>query len=178
MPLKASRRQARAYQLNLEGGADEVTPRKQRFDEEHRHQVLLFDRRLQFLEKYPDLRWMFSTLNGIYIPPALLDRAKDAGLIRGVFDVFLPIGRRDRDGTHACGLAIEVKKLKDWRPSKEQKEWAARLVQAGWRVYFCPGAVDAWRCVASYLGISGQDHWASDLQKQEEYIRLLANPQI
>lgn len=177
MALRATKRQARMYQLNLEGGADEVKQkRKPPFKEEHRHQVLLFTRRLQLMDRYPDLRWMFSTLNGIYIPPALLKEATDAGLIRGVFDVFLPISRRDRDGTHACGLAMDLKKLKGGSASKEQLEWAARLVASGWRVYFPAGAVDAWRCVACYLGITGRDHWAPDLQQQEEYIRLLAQP--
>ena len=57
MPVRATKRQARAYQLNLDGGADEVKPkRKPAFNEEHRHQVLLFDRRLQLMDRYPDLR--------------------------------------------------------------------------------------------------------------------------
>jgi hypothetical protein len=175
MPVRATKRQARAYQLNLEGGADEVKQkRKPAFREEQRHQVLLFTRRLQLMEKYPDLRWMFSTLNGIYIPPALLKEAIDAGLTRGVFDVFLPISRHDRDGTHSCGLAMDLKKLKGGAASKEQLEWAARLVQSGWRVYFPEGVVQAWWILSAYLGIQGPDNFARDLQQQEEYIRLLA----
>jgi len=175
--MRATRKQARTYQLNLDGGADEVKEKRAKsLNEEHRHQVLLFTRRLQLMDKYPDIRWMFSTLNGIYIPPALLKGAIDAGLIRGVFDVFLPICRRDRDGTHSCGLAIDLKKLKGGSASKEQLEWAKRLVESGWRVYFPAGVVDAWRVVCCYLGISGRDHWAPDLQQQEEYIRLLADP--
>ncbi len=66
MPLKvATAKQAKVYQLNLDGGKVEVKQKKPRVYEEAEQQALYFSWLRQMEPKYPALRWIFSTLNGL-----------------------------------------------------------------------------------------------------------------
>jgi hypothetical protein len=172
--MRATRKDARAYQLNLSGGKEEAAPKRRLNNEEAQHQALLFVNRLLMLQKYPVLRWLFATLNGLFIPRHLLAKAVEAGMAKGILDLWYPVRRIEEDGTVYCGLAMDLKKLKDGRATKEQKEWAAHLAANGWRVYFPEGVVDAWRCLCCYAGISGEDHIAAEMVAHEDFIRRMS----
>ena len=169
--MRATRKDVKAYQLNLSGGKEEAPPKRRRNNEEAQHQALLFVNRLLMLGKYPFLRWLFATLNGLFIPPHLLAKAVEAGMAKGILDLWFPVRRIDPDGRVWSGLAMDLKRLEGGRPTKEQREWADHLVANGWVVFFPAGVVDAWRCLCCYVGISGEDHLAVELAAREDYIR-------
>jgi hypothetical protein len=173
--VKATKQQAKIYQQTLDGGLEEAKPKRKHSNEEAQHQALLFAWRRDYVETYPALRWLFATLNGVFMPPHIRAKAIEAGMAQGILDLFLLFPYEDAT-TRYCGLAMDLKRLKGARPSAEQLEWAAHLVQAGWLVLFPAGAVDAWRCLCCYLGINGDDHWARELQAREELIRLMNQP--
>lgn len=97
---------------------------------EHLHQVTLFDyfRHPLVLKKYPDADILFSTLNGVRLSKAQAGKAKAAGMLAGVYDVWLPVRRGD-----CPGLLIEMK-FGDGRLSKEQKWFRGRMLEQGWLV--------------------------------------------
>ncbi len=169
--LRVNRQQAKSYQLNIDGGTDEVTTKRRKNNAEEQAQTLIFQERDTQALKYPALLWLFSTLNGVFLPPGLVKRVKGAGLTEGVPDMLLPVERIDQDGTRYAGLAIELKKKKNAYPTPKQREWLQHLAANGWRAYVCHGATDAWHTICSYLGISGAtDHWNRPLQRQAEQI--------
>jgi hypothetical protein len=173
--LRMNKRDAvKLFQLTIDGGAEVVKTRRKPRNEEAQHQAALFRERNLLEAKYPQLRFVFSTLNGLFIPPHLLARAQEAGLAKGILDVWGPIRRYDaEEGVGWSGIVIDVKKLKGGRPSPEQLEWAAHLVANGYRVYFPAGALEAWRILCCYLNISGEDHIARQLEHQVEIIAKL-----
>lgn len=174
--LRATKAVARMYQLTIDGQAEEVTPKKRpRDNEEEREQALLFARRKEYLEKYPDLRYLFATLNGVYIPRPYLSRVVASGLVAGVLDVWLPVARRNEDGTLCPGVIMDMKKPKKGRPSSDQLRWAEQLTACGFRVFFPTSALEAWWILCCYLGISGPDHIAADLERQSELGRIRAS---
>ena len=77
--------------------------------------------------KYPELRLMYSTLNGVRLPLGLARKCKAAGLIAGVPDIVLPCARA---GFH--GLYLELK-VGDNYPTKAQREFMALLEGQGYR---------------------------------------------
>jgi hypothetical protein len=154
--MRATNREAKLYQLNLEGGADQVAT-KPRDNEEEREQTALFDLREARVERYPDLAFLYATLNGVFIPTALKSRISRAGLTAGVPDLWLPLSRDPWKG-----LVIDLKSHTG-RPTREQRTWMERLIKEGWRGYFCGGVEnwlspceEAWYCICAYLEISGE----------------------
>ncbi len=176
MAIHVTAAEARAYQLNLDGEAEEVTPKPQRNHEEETAQIALFTIRKIRVERYPDLRWMYSTLNGIYIPKPLLRQVAAAGLTPGVLDIRIDVPHVDPNGTHWAGLCLDLK-AKDGTPSKEQLAWADQLIACGIRTHFCKGdkkagyspLQDAWWTIANYLNITGPDNFNAHLTPNEQY---------
>jgi len=112
--------QAKAYQLTLEGERQEiVAPKPTRGNEEERTQIALFAIRRVRVATYPDLRWLYATLNGIYVPPALLKQVAAAGLTKGVLDLRLDVPHTEPDGTRWSGLCIDLK-ARTGKPTPEQ----------------------------------------------------------
>lgn len=175
MALKVTKQQAKIYQLRLDGSeADVVKPaRAPRNNEEEREQALLFQRRDDYQGEYPILEYLFSTLNGVYLPPALKKRVSASGLTKGVLDIMLNCERVDADGQQWNGLAMDMKAWKG-RPTPEQLAFASHLARQHWRVYFPVGSLEAWHILCCYLGIAGRDHVAADMEARSEYLRLLA----
>jgi len=164
----------RAVQHTLDGTVDEVEEeKKKRKREEALHQAALMANREVMDAKYARLRFLFATLNGIYMPPAIRARALEAGMAAGILDMFYMVRRIDPDGKVWSGLAMDLKVLSGGYASKDQREWAAHLIEQGWRVYFPAGVMDAWWSLCAYEGISGEDNWAEDLQRVEESIRRM-----
>jgi hypothetical protein len=46
-------------------------------------------------KKHPHLRFIFSTHNGLPLSGKVLARAIEAGLVRGILDIWCPIRRED-----------------------------------------------------------------------------------
>jgi len=174
--MRATRAQVKEYQLNLSGGAEEVTTRRKAVHEEAMHQAALMAHRGEMQETYPNLRFLFSTLNGIFMPPHIRAKAIEAGLAKGILDLWYPRARIAQDGKITrvyTGLAMDLKRLKGGRPTPEQLEWAAHLKEQGWLVLFPAGCVEAWRCLCAFEGITGEDHIAAALVEREGVIRRM-----
>jgi hypothetical protein len=169
--MRASRAQVKEYQLNLTGGMEEVTKRRKPVHEEAMHQAALMAHRAELQEAYPNLRFLFSTLNGLFMPPHIRARAIEAGMAKGILDLFYMVRRVEADGNVFSGLVMDLKRLKGGRPTPEQLEWSSHLAEQGYRVYFPSGCVEAWRILCCYQGISGRDHIAEGLVQREESIR-------
>lgn len=167
--MRATKQQVKTYQLNLAGGADEAEQeKKKRRKEEAMHQAALMAHCRVKLATYPNLEYLFATLNGIFMPPHIRAQAVEAGLAPGILDLWYPV----RQEPYA-GLVMELKKLKDGRPSTKQKQWAAHLSKQGFLVVFPAGCVEAWRVLCCYEGIVGADHIARELVAQEDGIRRM-----
>ena len=161
MSLRVSRQQAKVLQLRIDGGADDITPRRRR-NVEQEMQEDLFARVEQFAPEHPALGRLFATLNGVFLTQRAKDLAEAAGMRRGVLDLWLPVARA---GYH--GLAMDIKS-RTGRPSRDQLEWARWLSQDGWLVSFPGSSREAWRTICCYLDIAGRAHSAPDWWPRDE----------
>jgi hypothetical protein len=84
---------------------------------EHQEQVLIFKWAAMNERFYPQLAYMFSTLNGVRLRIGQAKKMKDAGNKRGVPDIILPYANDDYNG-----LFIELKVGKN-KLSVEQKDY-------------------------------------------------------
>jgi len=111
---------------------------------EHGEQSLVIAWANRHAEQYPVLRWLYSSLNGIFIPAPIHIRAKiinhmkAEGMKKGVADLCLPMARH---GFH--GLYIEMKRNDGGVLSKEQKDFLAFLEQQGYYGAVCNGYNEA-----------------------------------
>lgn len=112
---------------------------------EHAEQVVIFKWARLSENKYPFLKYMYSTLNGVRLNMGQARRAKASGNKRGVPDIVLPY---PSDGYH--GLYIELKIPGNY-PSKEQKEYIAYLNRVGYFAVACYGADDAIQTINNYI---------------------------
>ena len=93
--------------------------------------------------RFPELRWLHSSLNGIFIPGNPITRAriinhmKNEGMKNGIPDLFLPVARR---GYH--GLYVEMKTEKG-RPTPEQNEFLEFADAQGYLDKVCVGYEEA-----------------------------------
>ena len=92
-------------------------------------QCAVFGWRQNQLSIYPELKYLFSTLNGVRISIGVATKMKRAGMTRGVLDIWLPARREPY-----CGLVIELKVGRN-TPSEEQLDWIAYLNSQGY--YAC-----------------------------------------
>ncbi len=162
-------------QLTIEGQAEPAgTQEKEKRDNpEQRVQIAVFAKRRVLLPRYPQLRYLYATLNGIYIPPALLQQIAEAGLVKGVLDLRMDAEHVEEGGRHWAGLCIDVK-AEEGRPTPEQLDWAAQLWKIGIRAYFCGGEKrfgltplqDVMYTIFAYAGIAGEP---AELTPGEEY---------
>lgn len=116
---------------------------------EYDHQCRLFQWARENMDRYPALKWMFATLNGVRLTPGTRVKASKQGMTKGVLDVWLvyPAG--------GCpGMAFELKYGRG-KPTAEQAEWLEHLQACGWNV----GVYYTWREAAAgimeYLGGEG-----------------------
>lgn len=134
-------------------------PRARRVDHEHREQSLVFQWAALWEHEIPELKYLFSTLNGVRLSPGLAGKAKAAGMKRGVPDIFLDVpmavaGRGAPGSYH--GLRIELKALQSdgyaGKPTPEQVDWLKQLSGRGYCCRVCVGAEDAESVIRWYLG--------------------------
>ena len=96
--------------------------------------------------KWPELRNMIHIPNGGKRSKAEAARFRAMGVRAGVSDIFLPAAR---GGAH--GLWIELKRVRDGRPSKAQKDWIEDMRKAGYAAEVCKGWAEAADVITRYL---------------------------
>jgi hypothetical protein len=116
-----------------------------RQDLEHHEQVILF----KWLEQYASthILWgnIFAIPNGGHRHFSVARKLKAEGVRKGVPDIFCAAP------TERCaGLFIEMK-IKPNRPSADQKDWLARLEDAGYRTEVCYSFEDAQVLIVSHM---------------------------
>ena len=115
-------------------------------DDEHAHQVALFQWADNVRRQFPELRWLFAVPNGGQRSARTAARLKAEGVRRGVPDVLLDVPRA---GYH--GLRIELKKPGRHSVSSEQREWIAGYQERGYRAEVCIGWIAARALIVEYL---------------------------
>ncbi len=98
--------------------------------------------------KYPDLRWLVASLNGVRLTVGVRTKAKKSGMNRGFPDLQLPV----RNNIYS-GLFIEMKRKDGGSISKDQKLWIKHLKSQGYCVKVCRGHIEAKDLIKKYLGI-------------------------
>lgn len=112
---------------------------------EFQMQCSLFNWASLFSRKYPALRLLRGSMNGVHLTAAQAGKAKAAGLLKGEHDITLPVAR---GGYH--GLSIELKAGKN-KPTPEQIEYGERLKEEGWYVTYSWDWQDAADIIQKYL---------------------------
>lgn len=142
---------ARQATLNLE---------PELLSEEDEHAAVM-DWAIRHEHEYPDLDLLYHIPNGgsrsaVYLPGVGCKghrislegrRLKRLGVKPGVPDLHLPVSRQ---GYHS--LYIEMKRVRDYRVSEDQRAVIDRLRAKGNRVEICAGFEAAKRVLIDYLG--------------------------
>lgn len=97
-------------------------------------------------KKWPELRWLHASNNGVRVPIGTAIKMKKAGMKAGIPDLALPCSRV---GYH--GLYIEMKRVKGGRVDPEQEVCHAFLRDAGYHVVVCKGWEAAKAEILDYL---------------------------
>jgi len=113
---------------------------------EYVEQANIFGRAQIYCAKYPELKFLNGSLNGVRLPIGLAVKCKKIGMRRGYPDIFLPVKR----GPYS-GLFIELKRVRGGQISKEQRDWREFLISQGYQHRFCRGADEAWAVILEYL---------------------------
>lgn len=93
----------------------------------------------------PGIELMSSSLNGVRLSKAQAGKAKAAGMLKGEWDIRLPVPR----GSHV-GLLIEMK-IKPNKPTDEQIWYGDEMRREGWATFVCYEWTDAVRVITHYL---------------------------
>lgn len=115
---------------------------------EEADQIAIFQWRRLMVPKYPELRWLHASLNGVPLSPGLAAKMRALGMTAGIADVFLPVAR----GGYS-GLYIELKRAKGVLSdlSSAQKEFVEFVSAQGFRAEWCKGWEAAVRLITDYL---------------------------
>lgn len=121
---------------------------KNRVPTEFEEQTKIFYWSKIYQSKYPVLKYLNSSLNGIRLTQGQARKAKMAGLMSGYPDIFLPYNNGKFNG-----LFIELKRQKKSvsRVSEEQKDFIIFLNKQGFFACVCYGAEDAINTITAYL---------------------------
>ena len=125
---------------------------------EHTEQCALIQWAAYASAEFPELRWLHSSLNGARLGPAQAGKAKAAGMVAGVADLFLPVAfrntkRNGEPGYH--GLYIEMK-IKGGKQSPKQKAFEAFVVGQGYRYVLAWSWHEAAAAVLNHLGATDE----------------------
>ena len=115
------------------------------FSSEYDNQKALFEWAKLNENKYPELKLLNASLNGVRMRIGQAMKAKRAGMKKGYPDIFLPVARGDYHG-----LFIELK-VKGNYPTKEQKWWLNELKKQGYKACVCYGFEEARQTILNYL---------------------------
>jgi len=112
---------------------------------EYLNQCAVFDWALRSQAKYPHLRFLHASLNGVKLTMGQAIKAKRSGMKKGVPDICLPF--RALEFTQ---LFIEMKHGKN-KQTKEQKEFMQFLVQGGSYYSVAYSALEAIATIQKYV---------------------------
>jgi hypothetical protein len=98
------------------------------------------------LVKWPELRLLKGSLNGVKLTIGQATKAKRSGMVRGWPDIQLPVPRNGFNG-----LFIELKKLGGRNPDPHQEEMLHLLAEYGNACYCCKGSEAAIETIDKYL---------------------------
>jgi hypothetical protein len=121
------------------------TKKRHRNQPEFDDQCAVFRWRMLMVYQYPELKYLFSTLNGVRLSMWVATKMKRSGMTKGVLDLWLPCRR----GEYA-GLVIELKHG-DNHPTAEQQEWIAFLNSQGYFACARWGHEDTIATITAYL---------------------------
>lgn len=119
---------------------------------EHSEQALVISWANRLQNTYPELRWLHSSLNGIFIPAPrtvvarIINHMKAEGMKKGIPDLFLPVARRSYHG-----LFIEMKRDDGGVISSEQKAFMQFAEEQGYLDKVCFGYDEAVETLEWYL---------------------------
>lgn len=117
-----------------------------RIPTELQEQIAIFQWANLMTKKYPILKYMNASLNGVRLTIGQATLAKKSGMVKGYPDIFLPV----RNKTHN-GLFIELKRVKNGVVSPEQKDFISFLNSQGYLAIVCKGSQSAIETIESYL---------------------------
>ncbi|HUV85403.1 MAG TPA: VRR-NUC domain-containing protein [Methanosarcinales archaeon] len=113
---------------------------------EYEEQAAIFRLAQLYIHKYPSLRWLNGSLNGVRLTIGNAMKCKRIGMKKGFPDLNLPV----RCGKYP-GLYIELKRIKGSSIQPEQREWREFLLSQGYQHHFCKGSDEAWAAIVEYL---------------------------
>lgn len=113
-------------------------------------QVKLFNWIREAAEHIPELRFVYSTLNGVKLPIGLAVKAKKQGNLKGVPDIVWPYNNGE-----FSGLYIELKVGYN-TPSQEQKEYIQFLKDNKYKAEVCYGHIDAINTFCNYIKVKNK----------------------
>ena len=114
---------------------------------EYLEQVNIFAWRNIESVKYPELRLLTASANGVKLSIGLAMKARRAGMLpKGYPDLFMPVKRGEYSG-----LFIELKKKGGRKPKPEQADWLMALSEQGYACYCCKGSQAAIKIIEDYL---------------------------
>ena len=119
---------------------------KRLYPTELQEQIAVFSWANTQLDKYPLLRYMNASLNGVRLTIGQATIAKRSGLLKGYPDIFLPLRNKEYSG-----LFIELKRVKGGVVSPEQKDFLSFLNSQGFKAVVCRGSVEAIETIECYL---------------------------
>jgi hypothetical protein len=114
--------------------------------DEHTEQVNYFKMLNKLIGKYPELILAYAVPNGGLRNKIVAKKLKAEGTKSGVPDIHIPIPSL---GYH--GLYIEMKKIKGWSVTENQKFWINYLNDLGYKAFVCKGALSAFATTDNYL---------------------------
>lgn len=118
---------------------------------EYSEQVAIFKRAHLYAKRYPELRFLNGSLNGVRVPIGLAVKCKKAGMREGYPDLQLPVCRGGYPG-----LYVELKRIKGGKIDPAQKDWAEFLTSQGYMHRFCKGCDEAWDVIINYLNLKNE----------------------
>jgi len=112
---------------------------------EHETQIQIFEWAKFMEHKYPELKLLNASLNGVRLTIGQAKKAKLTGMKKGYPDIFLPVAK---SGFH--GLFIELK-VGPNKATKEQKWWIEQLNKQGYFARVCKGFDETTWTILEYL---------------------------
>jgi hypothetical protein len=112
---------------------------------EYEAQVKVFKWASEAEIKYPELKWLFSTLNGVRLNIGQAVKAKKTGLKAGIPDIIMPYPNKNHKA-----LFLELKVGRN-KASKEQIECISFLTENGYFATVAFGSDEAIDFIVDYL---------------------------
>ena len=114
--------------------------------DEHTEQKNYFNMLNKLINKHPELILSHAIPNGGLRNMKVAKKLKAEGVKSGVPDIFIPIPKGSNKG-----LYIEMKKVKKWTITQNQKFWLNYLNEQGYYAVVCKGAIEAFNITRDYL---------------------------